>query len=392
VRLDKKEEGRGTLIAPKTGIPFGHLLSKSSSSVVTIRLRSAQPTTFTFLQMLPSCVATIKKASDLMLLLINRRLVRVALVAIVLGCGSNQELVAQEPYRGEQPRTPKREAQTLTFEMRAKPWAAVFEWLADKTGTVVITKDLPSGTFNFIAKQGQQFTISQIIDIINHGLLAHKYVLINRGASFTIVPADEEIDPSLVPRIPLGELDRHGKTEIVSTILKLRNLSAVETAPEVKKQMGPFGRVVTLAKLNQLILQDTVGNLEMIIETIRSFEDDWPISFEVIPLTVLDAVRVVDTLKAVFPGFKDLAPYIESDPTRNAIIVKGRAEQVADVKAAIRAIGENADANTNARFFTLHGSGTTVAEALQRLFSQIRPENPVQVLVPSKVISPAPTP
>lgn len=276
--------------------------------------------------------------------------------------------------------------------MRAKPWAAVFEWLADKTGTVVITKDLPSGTFNFIAKQGQQFTISQIIDIINHGLLAHKYVLINRGASFTIVPADEEIDPSLVPRIPLGELDRHGKTEIVSTILKLRNLSAVETAPEVKKQMGPFGRVVTLAKLNQLILQDTVGNLEMIIETIRSFEDDWPISFEVIPLTVLDAVRVVDTLKAVFPGFKDLAPYIESDPTRNAIIVKGRAEQVADVKAAIRAIGENADANTNARFFTLHGSGTTVAEALQRLFSQIRPENPVQVLVPSKVISPAPTP
>ena len=266
--------------------------------------------------------------------------------------------------------------------MRGKPWGTVFEWLADKSGLPFISRDVPTGSFNFIARKDQKYTIPQIIDIINDGLLLQNYVLIKRKTSFTVVPAGE-IDPSqLTLHVARTGTDEHGKTEIVYTIVKLKTLVAKDMAIEVKKQMGPFGRVVTLATMNQLQLQDTVANLERIVATIEEGDQArvTPLSLEVVPLLSLDSHRVAETLKAVFPGFKSLAPYIESDPTRNAIIVKGTAAEVADVKAAIRFMGED-PAGGNLRVFTFDkGSGATLADALQRLLLQMRPQTPVRIL------------
>ena len=62
---------------------------------------------------------------------------------------------------------------------------------------------------------------------------------------------------------------------------------------------------------------------------------------ELIGLNLLDSARTVETLKGLFPDSKNGAPYLEADPSRNSIIIKGTPEQVAEVKMAIGAIGEN---------------------------------------------------
>jgi len=81
----------------------------------------------------------------------------------------------------------------MAFEMRAKPWSQVFEWLSDQTGLPFISSHAaPTGTFNFInprvGGQPRTYTIPEVIDIINEGLISHKYVLIRRPSSFTVVP------------------------------------------------------------------------------------------------------------------------------------------------------------------------------------------------------------
>jgi hypothetical protein len=246
----------------------------------------------------------------------QRYRVLLALVAGLLACSLVRESAAQEsPRRQLAQQAPGDQA--FTFEMRGKPWAAVFEWLTDKTGTVFIPKDIPTGTFNFIAKKGQKFTIPQIIDIINDGLLLQKYVLINRRTSFTVVPADQEIDPFLLPRVALDELAKHGRTEIVSTIVTLKTLTAEDVAGEVRRQMGPFGKVVPLAKLNRLVLQDTVGSLERILATL--VEADQPVG---------------------------------QSPANMQVITLDRA------------------------------GGATMAEALRRIMSEMRPQNPVRIVAP----------
>jgi type II secretion system protein D len=198
---------------------------------------------------------------------------------------------AEPPAKGADPKAqtavPAKATETkppekrIAFEMRDKKWSEVFEWLGDHTGLKVISPYIPGGTFNFIAprdanKQPQTYTIPEIIDIINEGLLVNpetqQYVLLRRKQSFTLQPANEKIRPEILERISVEDLPKHGKTEIVSVILQLNAVVAEDLAPAMKKLVGPFGEVVAIEAFNQLYLQDTVGSLERIIKTIKAVE------------------------------------------------------------------------------------------------------------------------
>jgi hypothetical protein len=115
---------------------------------------------------------------------------------------------------------------------------------------------------------------------------------------------------------------------------------------------------------------------------------------ELLPLTNLEADKVASTLKNMFQDSKTgSGPYIEADTNRNAIIVKGTPEQVADVKVTLKAIGD-AEGSANVRVITLdRGGATAFAAELERLMNQMR-RNPVKVIAPNpdKIPEPAPAP
>src|SRR5262245_55650940 len=164
----------------------------------------------------------------------------------------------------------------VRFEFRDKRWAEVLEWLTEQTALPVISNNKPSGTFTFIAPkingQPREYTIPEVIDIINESLSQQKFMLIRREASFTIVAADEIISDWILPRIRPDDLSARGKTEMVSIVLQLNVLVAEDMVPEVRKMMGPFGDVVALTKSNQLMMKDTAGNLARIVKTIDEIE------------------------------------------------------------------------------------------------------------------------
>ena len=123
----------------------------------------------------------------------------------------------------------------VAFAMDGKPWDAVFKWLADQTGKEVHYSNKPTGTFAFIGPEKKTYTIPEVIDIINGGLLSNsqtaKYYLINGDQAFFVVPADEKIDPYLVPHIEGPEdFAEHGETEIVQMDLPLTSLNAEDMA------------------------------------------------------------------------------------------------------------------------------------------------------------------
>ena len=279
---------------------------------------------------------------------------------------------------------PKESEPTFLFEMRGKPWAAIFEWLTDKTGLPFLSSNAaPTGTFNVIVKADRRYTLPEVIDLINDGLLPNKYVLIRRPASFSLAPADEKLPRHLVPRVRLDDLPGRGDSEIVEIILPLKALIADDYAAQAKKMMGPFGEVLSLKQGNRLVLQDTAGNLRLILATTREIEDDLRASAsvaEVVPLVLLDATRAAESFRAMYPNAKNAGPYIEADPSRNALLLKGTAEQVRDLKQTIASMD---GAPGNLRVIILpQGSGATMAEALRRLFAQMA-DNPVRVVSPS---------
>jgi general secretion pathway protein D len=167
----------------------------------------------------------------------------------------------------------------IAFEMRAKPWAQVFEWLSDQTGLPFISNyPPPTGSFNFInpridGKEPRKYTIGEVIDIVNEGLQQYKYVLIRREASLTLFPADEKLPPEHVQTVRVEDLPSRGNTEVVKIVVKLEGLVAEDFAPEVKRIMGNFGDVIILSRPNQLVLQDKVSNLREILKVIKDAED-----------------------------------------------------------------------------------------------------------------------
>jgi RNA polymerase sigma factor (sigma-70 family) len=174
--------------------------------------------------------------------------------------------------------TPRAQEKRFAFEVRNKPWSQVFEWLSNQTGLPVIAPSVPTGTFTFIppgaAQAKKTYALRDIIDFVNEGLLANagaqKFILICRPASFNLLPADEKIDPTLLPEIAPDALEKRGQTELVRVMLPLTSLSAKDIAPDVKKMMGPFGEVIPVGFSNSLLLQDTAGNLIRVRQVIQA--------------------------------------------------------------------------------------------------------------------------
>src|SRR5262249_30175323 len=149
------------------------------------------------------------------------------------------------------PDTPRPEEKRYEFEMREQPWDKVLEWYARSTGLAYVGTGKPAGTFTFVPPRPRQtYTLGEITDVLNEALLAQKYLLARRTASFTLLPADEKVDPALVPRVGAGDLEKRGRTELVSVVLPLTAARAVEVGADVRKMLGPFGAVVVLEKAN----------------------------------------------------------------------------------------------------------------------------------------------
>jgi RNA polymerase sigma factor (sigma-70 family) len=179
------------------------------------------------------------------------------------------------------PANPSPREATYEFEFRDKPWigekGSVLEWLSDLTGLPVSTSNAkPTGTMTFtnprINGVPKRYTLGQILDILNEELLKQKLLLIRRSRSFSIEPADEKIDPSILPRVSPAELDQYGNTELVVVVFPLTTLVAEDFGKEAKGMLGPFGSITVLRAANRLVVQDTVGNLKRIHTIIKESE------------------------------------------------------------------------------------------------------------------------
>jgi hypothetical protein len=196
---------------------------------------------------------------------------------------SQQARVAETPVEIPQakPATPLPREATYEFEFRDKPWVgergSVLEWLSDLTGLPVsITHAKPTGTVTFLNPRvngvPQRYTLGQILDILNEELERQRLLLIRRARGFSIEPANEKIDPSILPSVSPGELDKYGNTELVVVIFPLSTLVAEDLAKEVKGLLGPFGSIAALPAANRVVVQDTVGNLKRIRSIIKDSE------------------------------------------------------------------------------------------------------------------------
>src|SRR5262249_21266611 len=142
---------------------------------------------------------------------------------------------------------PKSGEKRFAFSMQNVPWPKVLEWVVEQTNLPLVTQSVPNGTFTFtpprVDGKPATYTLTEINDAVNEGLMTKGVLLVRRTGSLTLVPADARPDPALVPHVKIEDLASRGRTELVRVVLTMRTLHANDMAPEVKKLLGPFGDV-----------------------------------------------------------------------------------------------------------------------------------------------------
>jgi general secretion pathway protein D len=206
-------------------------------------------------------------------------LAAVALGGTVLSVAAQQTPPAKTSDTGALPPMTKSDGkpgeQRISFEFRDKPWKSVIEWLRDQTGWAFSSAVTPTGSFTFIPPKGRTYTVPEVFDILNEGLREQKFLLIHRNQIFTVLPADEKINPTLVEKINKPEeLSKHGETEVVQYVLNMNpyGLVAPDFKSEAKSMMSEFADVTALEGANQLVLVDQVGSIKNVISVLEAIK------------------------------------------------------------------------------------------------------------------------
>jgi hypothetical protein len=197
---------------------------------------------------------------------------RCLIPAVLLLCAAP---AATTPAPASEPPPP-----TVKFVFESATWREVFQWLTEVTGKPVISVYTPTGTFSFRGPKDKNYTIDEVVDIINCRLEYCQrretyYELIARERSFTLVLANEKIDPvGGLPRLRPKDMANRKGTDLDRIVLRLTRLDADDIAPQVRKMMGPFGEAISMKHtgVNQLILIDTIENLRAIRKMIEEVD------------------------------------------------------------------------------------------------------------------------
>jgi type II secretory pathway component GspD/PulD (secretin) len=268
-----------------------------------------------------------------------------------------------KPERVEPKKDIRPEGKKIAFAMDSKPWKGVFEWISAQTGKPVINTTKPTGTFSFTSTPGATYELGEVIDIINEALLAQKFYLLDSEKNWIVIPADEKIDASKLPTIPLEELDKRGRNELLRVEITLKTLQAEDVAPQIKKIMGPFGDITVLEKFNKLYLQDTGGNLRRVRKMINDIERNDTIgantsSYKCEYIKAMDAERILkdqlgDSNKIIAPPSSGRDPrtsapvvdtkkllFITSDERTNTLLFTGPVDKMAEAEALARRIDQ----------------------------------------------------
>ena len=216
----------------------------------------------------------------------------------------------------------------LHFNFRFQRWTDVLEWFAKQADLSLVLDAPPPGTFNY--SDSKSYTVVEALDLLNGVLSTKGYTLIRRGRMLLVVDVQDGIPEGLIPRIPLEEITKRGKFELVSVVFPLGDLDGAAVKTEITPLLGPYGKSALLPQSKQLLVTDTAGIMRAVSAVISSMPKPASATapvplYGVYPLKGVDPKIAEDVLTKMFPGAK-IAADIKAEQI-NAYAVP--AEQVA---------------------------------------------------------------
>ena len=184
---------------------------------------------------------------------------------------------AQEPPadedRGKRVQTTPANSAALRFSFSSAGWADVLQWFSEQADLSLQLEQLPTGTFTF-SDPTRSYDPSEALDVINLALIKRGYTLVRRGRMLQVIDLETDNANKLISEIAelvrADDLERRGKTDIVSCVMPLGSLSPDDAREELTQMIGPWGRVVVLDSARQVKVTETADKLIAIRDLLAS--------------------------------------------------------------------------------------------------------------------------
>lgn len=153
----------------------------------------------------------------------------------------------------------------LTFQFKNTEWGKVIRWFADEAQLDLNMAVTPEGSFNY--SSNGEFTLLQAMDIINSFLIREQGYILLRHANLIIVhDLNNEIPPTMIETIQIGELDNRGEYELTQTEFDISGFDGNKFSGDIERLIreDQGGKQLLVESSEILFVRETGGRLRLI--------------------------------------------------------------------------------------------------------------------------------
>ena len=184
-------------------------------------------------------------------------------------------------------------ADKVTMNMRDADIRALIQWVADKTHKNMIVHKAVQGKVTVLSSQ--PISIEEAYKVFLSVLQVHGYAAIETDDAVKIVPQ------ALATSSGLPASGTGADNDMVVSVLKLHNASAVKISTMVKPMLSKEALVSPYADTNVLVVADHAANIASVKQLVAQLDSTGDNRIQLVRLKYANASDVLDSLTALMP-------------------------------------------------------------------------------------------
>ncbi|MEA3181283.1 MAG: ral secretion pathway protein [Gammaproteobacteria bacterium] len=238
-------------------------------------------------------------------------------------------LLASAAVRGSEP-----SSQTITPNFKDADLTQVAEAVSVATGKNFIIDPRVRGEVTMLSTT--PMSPAAFYEAFLAILQVHGFIAVPAGDIIKVLP---DANARQIPSVDLPGQVSATSDEIVTQVIDVKNVSAVQLVPILRPMIPQYGHLAAYPASNILIISDRASNVNRMIRIIRRVDQVGDQSVEIVPLqnaSSTDTVRVLNSLfQQAAAAEGGVAVKVVADERSNSVLISGDQSQRLRIRALV---------------------------------------------------------
>ena len=252
----------------------------------------------------------------------------------------------------------------VVVNMRGVEIADVAEQISRITGRTLVLDPAVKGQVTVTS--AEPLSPQGAWDLFQSVLRVHGFAAVKSGRAWRIIPQANAI------RDTGGAASRASGQDVVTRLIRLRNVPSESVARVLRPIVATFGNVESLTSPNAVVVTDYADNIRRVESIVRSLDGGGGASIITIPLRYASAREAAAAIQGVLGDPQTAgSARVAADERSNTLLVRGEPSMLAEARRLAVTLDRPGGATPITRLFRLkNGDAESVTEVLRGVLGQ----------------------